>query len=142
MESDLRFHVAIAAVMHLVSESARVRDLLEPATMRFATETAALLLFPFAPHCAADVYHQLTGEHAWEMPWPPADEAFLIADEREIVVQVNGKVRDRVRVKYDISRDELTDIARRSSHAREHIEGHEIFREVVVPGKLVNFVTT
>jgi leucyl-tRNA synthetase len=141
MESELHFHVAIAAVMGLVSESLRDRDLLQLATMRFATETAASLLFPFAPHCAADVYHQLTGEHVWETPWPAADAAFVRADEREIIVQVNGKVRDRVRVKCDVSPAELTDVARRRPHVRAHIEGHKIFREVVVPGKLVNFVT-
>ena len=86
-------------------------------------------------------YHQLTGEHVWQKPWPVAEEAFLTADEREIAVLVDGKVRDRVYVKCDISRDELTNAARRSSYVRAHLDGHEIFREVVVPGRLVNFVT-
>jgi leucyl-tRNA synthetase len=141
IDSDLRLHVAIAAIMELVSESLRARDQVQVGTIRFAVQTAALLLFPFAPHCGADVYHQLTGERVSEVTWPAADPAFLIADEREIIVQVNGRVRDRVRVKRDISRDELTRLARRSSHAQEHIQGHKISREVVVPGKLVNFVT-
>lgn len=141
MESALRFHVAVAAIMQLVSESMRVRDRVQASTIRFAAETAALLLFPFAPHCSADAYHQLTGDRAWQVPWPMPDPTCLIADEREIAVLVDGKVRDLLRVKCDISRDELTNLARRSSHAQEHIRGHEISREVVVPGKLVNFVT-
>jgi leucyl-tRNA synthetase len=141
METDRRFHLAIAAIMQLVNEAIHLRDRVQPGTIRFAIQAAASLLFPFAPYCAADVCHRLTGERVWETPWPAADPAFLIADEREIIVQVDGKVRDRVRVKCDISRDELTDLARRSAHAQEHIQGHEISREVVVPGKLVNFVT-
>ncbi len=142
MEGDLRLHVAIATIMELVSGATQLRDQVQPATMRFAIQTTASLLFPFAPECATDVCHQLTGEHAREMmSWPTADPTFSIPDEREIIVQVNGKVRDRVRVKRDIPPNELTALARRCTHAREHIQGHEIFREVVVPGKLVNFVT-
>jgi leucyl-tRNA synthetase len=81
METDRRFHLAIAAIMGLVSGSIRVRDRVQPGTLRFATQSAARLLFPFAPHCAADVYHQLTGERTWEAPWPVADPLF-----REVVV--------------------------------------------------------
>jgi valyl-tRNA synthetase len=141
MESDLRLHVAIAAIMGLFSESLRARDRVQVATMRFAIENVALLLLPFAPQCAADTYLQITGEHAWEIPWPTADQAFLAMEERDIAVLVDGKVRDHLRVKWDISSDELTSLARRSSHAQQHIRGHEICREVVVPGRLVNFVT-
>jgi leucyl-tRNA synthetase len=141
METDRRFHVAIASAMKLLNESLNLRDLLHPQTMRFAIQNVALLLLPFAPHCAADAYLQITGEQARETPWPTADEAFLAAEERDIAVLVDGKVRDHLRVKWDISRDELTRLARRSSHAQQHIRGHEISREVVVPGRLVNFVT-
>jgi len=73
MERDRRLHLAIAAIMGLVSTSVRVRDQVHPGTIRFATQTAASLLFPFAPCCAADVYDQLTGDRAWEIPWPVVD---------------------------------------------------------------------
>ena len=141
MEGDLRLHMAIAPIMGLVSESVSVRGEVPSATLGFALATAASLLFPFAPHCSSDVYHRLTEQRIWEVPWPTADPAFMTADELDIRVQVNGKLCDRVRVRRDVSRDELTRLARRSSHAQEHIQGHEISREVVVPGKLVNFVT-
>jgi leucyl-tRNA synthetase len=141
METDRRFHLAVARIMHLLNESVRLRDVLLPQTMRFAIESFALLLAPFAPRCAADAYGQLTGEDVSQVAWPMADPAFLSLDEREVIVQVDGKLRDRLRVKCDISREELTRLARRSAHAQEHIRGHEISREVVVPGRLVNFVT-
>ena len=67
-----------------------------PATLHFATATAASLIFPFAPHTGAEVYEALTGERVWETPWPEADLSLLERDVVEIVVQVNGKVRDRV----------------------------------------------
>ena len=72
------------------------RRRVSPATLRFATATAASLIFPFAPHTGAEVYELLTGERVWEPPWPAADLALLERDVVELVVQVNGKVRDRV----------------------------------------------
>jgi leucyl-tRNA synthetase len=80
MEGDPRFHLAIAAIMGLVSSSIRVRNRVRPETLRFALASAARLLFSFAPHCAADVYHQITGERTWEAPWPVADPLFRKED--------------------------------------------------------------
>ena len=79
------------------TRSTRLRDDAPSAgALRFALATAASLLFPFAPHAAADVYELLTGERVWEEPWPDADPALLERDTLELVCQVNGKVRDRV----------------------------------------------
>ena len=88
-------HTAISAVIELVNELYRHADA-DPAARRFATATAASLLFPFAPHLAAEVYERLTGRRVWEEPWPAADLAMLQTDTFELVVQINGKVRDRV----------------------------------------------
>ena len=96
MAGRFAFNTAIAAVMELVNECYRRRDAVQPATLRFATATAASLIFPFAPHCRREVYELLTGERVWEQPWPDADPALLECDTVELVVQVNGKVRDRV----------------------------------------------
>ena len=96
MAGRFAFNTAIAAVMELVNEAYRRRDTVQPATLHFATATAASLIFPFAPHTGAEVYEQLTGERVWETPWPEADLSLLERDVVEIVVQVNGKVRDRV----------------------------------------------
>ena len=108
--------------------------------VRFALSTAASLLFPFAPHTATDAYHLLTGERVWEQPWPAADAGFLEASSYTLVCQVNGKVRDRVEAPSDASRDELLALARAAPKMRQYIDGHEVVKEIVVPGKLVNVV--
>ena len=96
MAGRFAFNTAIAAVMELVNECYRRRSEVSPAALHFATATAASLIFPFAPHCGAEVYELLTGARVWEEPWPDADPALLERDTVELVVQVNGKLRDRV----------------------------------------------
>jgi leucyl-tRNA synthetase len=141
MDGDLQMHKAIASIMGLLSESIRVRHEVAGGTLRFTVATVASLLFPFAPHCSADVYHRLTGERVWESPWPVADPAYLRRENIEILVQVDGKLRARVQAPYDATPEQLKQAARRSELVRECIAGREIDREVVVPGRLVNFVT-
>jgi leucyl-tRNA synthetase len=143
VSGDLRrfaFNTAIAAVMELLNESSRLRDSVDVGTLRFALGTAASLLFPFAPHVSADVYDRLTGQRVWEQPWPQADEALLESDVYELVCQVNGKVRDRVQARSDAGPDALKDLCRAAPNVRTHVDGREIVKEVVVPGKLVNLV--
>jgi leucyl-tRNA synthetase len=141
MSERFNFNTAIAAVMELVNElTAAKRGGAGPGTVRFALATAASLLFPFAPHTATDAYHLLTGERVWEQPWPDADPAFLESDTFELVVQVNGKVRDRVEALSSASRDELLALARSAPKVGPYLDGHEVVKEIAVPGKLVNFV--
>ena len=64
--------------------------------VRFAVATAGSLIFPFAPHLGAEVYEMMTGRRVWEEPWPQADPALLARDEIQLVVQLNGKLIDRV----------------------------------------------
>ena len=139
MAGRFAFNTAIAAVMELVNECYRRRDAVQTATLHFATATAASLIFPFAPHCGAEVYEALTGERVWEQPWPDADPAMLERDTVELVVQVNGKLRDRVQAPAAASRDELEALAR-TPRLRGARDGKEVVKVVVVPGKLVNFV--
>jgi leucyl-tRNA synthetase len=145
IERDFGFNTAIAAVMELVNEAYRVKDELygDPAgeqALRFATATAASILFPFAPHLGAEVYDALTGRRAWEEPWPKADPALLASDIFTLVVQVNGKRRAGVEAPAGASREELLELARTDAAVRRHIDGKEVVKEVVVPGKLVNLV--
>jgi leucyl-tRNA synthetase len=140
---DLRrfaFNTAIAAVMELLNECYRVRSEADDATLRFALSSAASILFPFAPHVSADAYELLNGERVWEVPWPMADEAFLESDFYELVCQVNGKLRDRVQVASDATPEELKESCRVAPRVRAHVDGREIVKEIVVPGKLVNLV--
>ena len=129
MAGRFAFNTAIAAVMELVNEVYRRRAAASAAAMHFATATAASLIFPFAPHVGAEVYELLTGARVWEEPWPDADPALLERDTVELVVQVNGKLRDRVQAPASASREELEALARTPrivSHARRQgrREGH------------------
>ena len=75
----------------------------------------------------------------WEQPWPAADPALLERDTVEVVVQVNGKLRDRIEAPADASREELEALAREQP-TQAHLDGREVVKVVVVPAKLVNFV--
>src|SRR5205823_2186319 len=90
-----QFHTPISAVMELVNE---VSD--DPAApgARFAAETAVSVIQPYAPHVAAELWEVLGHSRVWEEPWPVADPALLEHDTFELVVQVNGRVRDRFEV--------------------------------------------
>jgi leucyl-tRNA synthetase len=143
VSGDLRrfaFNTAIAAVMELLNDCSRLRDTVQSQMLRFALATAASLLFPFAPHVCADVYEQLAGERVWEAPWPNADEELLERDVYELVCQVNGKLRDRVQAASDASDDELKRLCLAAPNVQAHVDGKQIVKEVVVPGKLVNLV--
>jgi leucyl-tRNA synthetase len=143
VSGDLRrfaFNTAIAAVMELLNEISRLRDDVDVETIRFSIATAASLLFPFAPHVCCDVYDLLTGERVWEQPWPEADETMLESDVYELVCQVNGKVRDRVQARSNAAPDQLKELCREAPNVRAHVDGRQIVKEVVVPGKLVNLV--
>jgi leucyl-tRNA synthetase len=138
-------HTAIAAVMEVVNEAYRLKDQLYgdaagEATLRFATSTAASLISLFAPHLAAEVYERLTGSRVWEQPWPVADPALLARSTFTLVIQVNGKRRDQIDASSDASEQELLELARASENVARHIDGREVVKEIVVPGKLVNFV--
>jgi leucyl-tRNA synthetase len=132
------FNTAIAAVMELVNEISK-----EPAgaDSRFAAETAVSLVQPYAPHVAEELWERLGHERLWEQPWPEADPALLEVDAVEVVVQVNGRIRDRLSVSPDLPEEELVALARASERVQAYLDGGEAARTVVVPGKLVNFVT-
>ena len=117
------FNTAIAAVMELVNELSR-----EPAgaESRFAAETAVSLIQPYAPHVAEELWSKLGHERLWEAPWPVADPAMLEVDDVEVVVQVNGKIRDRLQVSPSIGDDELVALARAiRARARAYLDGEE-----------------
>ncbi len=144
-DRGFQFNTAIAAVMELVNDAYRLKaglwgDPAGDAALRFATRTAASLIFPFAPHLGSEVYEAMTGERVWEQPWPEADPALLARDTFTLVVQVNGKLRDRVEAGSDASKEELLELARESERVREYLDGREVVNEIVVPGKLVNLV--
>ena len=127
----------IAAVMELVNEIGRSEG--DPGA-RFAAETAVSLIQPYAPHIAEELWQRLGHERLWEHPWPEADAALLEHETFELVVQVNGKVRDRFEVAADAPEDELVERAKASAKVSAHLDGKELRKTIVVPKKLVNLV--
>jgi leucyl-tRNA synthetase len=141
MSGRFAFNTAIPAVMELVNEIYNPRNAdADLEARRFATATAASLVFPFAPHVGAEVYEKLTGVRVWEEPWPAPDSEMLQADTFELVCQVNGKVRDRLSAPTGAPKEELQQIALASPRIQAHLNGSEIVKVVVVPDKLVNIV--
>jgi leucyl-tRNA synthetase len=130
------FNTPIAAVMELVNELSRAPE--DPAA-RFAAETAVTLLQPYAPHVMEELWSRLGYERLWEQPWPEADEALLQRETVELVLQVNGKVRDRIQVPAGLPEEELIARAKASERVQAHLNGEER-RAIVVPDKLVNLV--
>jgi leucyl-tRNA synthetase len=138
IERRFQFHTPISAVMELTNELVRAPE--DPAA-RFAAETAVALIQPYAPHLAEELWERLGHERLWEEPWPQADPALLERDTFELVIQVNGRVRDRVEVPADLSDDELVERAKSSPRVQAYLDGSEITQTIVVPRKLVNIVT-
>jgi leucyl-tRNA synthetase len=138
IERRFQFHTAIAAVMELTNELARVPE--DPAA-RFAAETAVSLIQPYAPHLAEELWARLGHERLWAERWPEADPALLERETFELVIQVNGRVRDRVEVPSDLPEDELVERAKASPRVQTYLDGSEIEQTIVVPQKLVNIVT-
>jgi leucyl-tRNA synthetase len=131
------FNTAIAAVMELVNELSRDTG---GRSSRFAAETAVSLLQPYAPHVCEELWERLGHSRLWAEPWPSADPALLEHEMVEVVVQVNGKLRDRLTVPAGTADDELVALALASERVKAHVNG-DPRRTIVVPDRLVNVVT-
>ncbi len=111
-----------------------------------AIRTLLQLLNPFAPHLTAELWETLDRRFAAspvslvDQPWPKFNPAFLVEDEIEIVIQVNGKNRDKLVVSKDASKEEVEAAAKDSAKVQESIDGKTVRKVIVVPGKLVNIV--
>jgi leucyl-tRNA synthetase len=132
------FHTAISAVIERLNELSRAGA--EDPAARLAAETAVALIQPYAPHVCEELWQKLGHERLWESPWPVADESQLQRDTFELVVQVNGKVRDRFEVEVSLGEDELVARALASPKVQQHIDGAQVRKTIVVPRRLVNVV--
>jgi len=144
-ERGFQFNTVIAAVMELVNDAYRLKDGLYGdeaggAALRFATSTAASLIFPFAPHLGSEIWELIEGGRVWEQPWPEADPGLLSAETFTLVVQVNGKVRAKIEAEAGADEPALLELARADERVGEHLDGKDVIKEIVVPGKLVNIV--
>ena len=132
----LRFNTAIAAMMEFVN-AANKWDVLP----RSVVEPFVLILSPFAPHLAEELWQRLghTDTLAYE-PWPAVDDAHLAVERIRIAVQVNGKVRGAIEVPADADKQQVLALARQDKNVARHLDGKTLRREIYVPGRIVNFV--
>jgi len=132
----LRFNTAISQLMVFVNEAYKQERL-----PRQAMENFVQLLSPFAPHIAEELWQRLGHDDTITyVPWPAYDERWTVDEEVEIVLQVGGKIADRVRVSADAGEEELERLALENAKVRERIGDREVRKVIVVAGKLVNVV--
>ena len=143
IERRLQVNTAIASVMELMNAVSRFtpQNSSDRAVVQQALETACLLLAPVVPHISSVLWQALG--HANDIidtPWPVADEAAMVQDEIQYIVQVNGKLRDRLQVAADAEQKTIEQLAQDSESVQRHIEGKTVRKIIVVPGRLVNIV--
>ena len=141
------FNTAIAAVMELLNEITRYQALRATAqglaVEREALNAAVLLLSPIVPHICHALWQALTKEETvLEARWPEVDESALVRSEIEVVVQVNGKLRDRIKVAADADKQAIEGAALSAENVQKFIADGTIRKVIVVPGKLVNIVVS
>ncbi len=142
-EERLQFNTAIARIMKLLNslQDFRAESEEDYKVLKEALEVMVLLLSPITPHISEEVWEALGKEGFVVLqPLPEPDEEALRREELEIPVQVNGKVRARIRIPADASEEEVKEIALREERVKKYTEGREIKKVIYVKGRLLNIV--
>jgi len=138
------FNTAISAIMELLNHMYQMElsdDNSSLAVLRETFESMILVLSPFAPHIAEEMWEMLGNEPSIvEYPWPKWNKAALKREEILIIIQVNGKVRGRIKVPSDATEEEVQEAALAEDNVQRHIEGKTVRKVIYVPKKLVNVV--
>jgi leucyl-tRNA synthetase len=148
LDFDERWHfnTCIAALMKLMNEVVASEPQIEAGdvpgdVLAQILNSVVLMLAPFAPYLAAELWEQLGNEQAiLRHPWPVFDEALAREDSMEVPVQVNGKLRAVISVSVDIAEEALRDAALADEKVKHFLEGKQVFKVIIVPGKLVNLL--
>jgi leucyl-tRNA synthetase len=136
-----RFNTAIAALMEHTNYLLAIKGKVGEERWKEALRTFVTVLAPFAPHHAEEMWAAMGEPYSvHERSWPTWDERLIAADEITLVVQVNGKLRDRIEVPAAITEEAAKELALSSARVRPHVEGRELKKSVYVPGRLVNLV--
>jgi leucyl-tRNA synthetase len=132
----LRFNTAIAAMMGMLNDLSRMEAL-----PRKAIETFVILVAPYAPHLAEELWERLGhAPSVSQVPWPTFDPALCIDDTVELPVQVNGKLRAKLVVPRDADRETLEALALQNESVKRYTEGQQILKVILVPGRMLSFV--
>ena len=148
LDGAFTFNTAIAAIMELMNAIDQLKisdDSSESAKMVFrdAIQNVILLISPFAPHIAEELWVELGHDvGVMNAAWPVVNEEALKRDEIEMVVQVNGKVRDKIKVPSAASKGDIEAAAMAAEKIQHWLEGKTIRKVIVVPGRLVNIAVS
>ncbi|HIE10829.1 MAG TPA: leucine--tRNA ligase [Kiritimatiellae bacterium] len=148
LDGDFHFNTAVARIMELLNaiDSLPVHEDSSPsrkAVFAHAVHNLIILISPFAPHIAEELWVQLGHPPGiLKVHWPTPDPEALVSEEVELAVQVNGRVRARLKVAADASEEEIRSLALSDQRVKKWIERAEVRKVVVVPGRLVNIATS
>ena len=137
------FNTAIAALMELINEMYKYKELdtRNDGIIREGIETIITILAPFTPHIGEELWTMIGKEGSvFNISWPSYDESALVQDEVEVIVQVNGKLRAKVSMDANISREDMEKVAMEDAKVQAAIEGKNVVKVIAVPKKLVNIV--
>ena len=137
------FNTAIAALMELINEMYKYKELdtRNEGIIREGIETIVTILAPFTPHVGEELWTMIGKEGSvFDISWPKYDEAALVQDEVEVIVQVNGKLRAKISIDANISKEDMEKIALENDKVQVAIEGKNIVKVIAVPKKLINIV--
>lgn len=146
VEKRFNFNTAISAIMELVNATSQYYDKIpavdrDPAVLREAVEAVIVLLAPFAPFISEEMWERTGHEESVHLqPWPDYDSGAVVEDEITIVVQVNGKVRERVTAPAGMARDEMRDYVLGQPEVQKLVVDKKVNKVIVVPDKLINIV--
>ena len=134
-------NTAVAALMEFVNELYKLKLEGFSNDWRFVLEDLLKMLTPFAPHISSELWTQLGNKDFIEKSgWPKWNEEFLKSDEIQFIVQVNGKLRGKIKVTVDAEKDEILTLAKNEDNVSKFLQDKEIVKEIFVPNKLINFV--
>ena len=140
------FNTAISSIMEMVNELYRYKDATAPESyskplIGEALRSLIVLLSPIVPHITQEMWESIGNNTAlFDTPWPSFDESALVVSEVEIVVQINGKIRDKMTVSADLGREQMEEIAKTSDKVKSLIGDKQIVKVIAVPKKLINIV--
>ena len=138
----MRFNTAIASLMELVRWARRERTQLSSEDWARVSSAIVLLVAPFAPHLAEELWSRIGGEYSvHRQRWPAHDPRALVAEQVTLVIQVDGRTRDRIQVPPGIDRDRAFERAMDRENVRRHLIGGKPRKVVFVPNRLINLVT-
>ena len=147
---SFQFNTALAAIMELLNEiyayapleRKELPDNLDPTVVSELAETLTLLMAPFAPHLGEEVWHQLGGaDTVYHAPWPTFDSAVAAAESVNVMVQVNGKIKDKLIVPLDCDEEDVKKEAMQSEKIKQLLAGRQIVKIIFVKNKMLSIVS-